>query len=117
MKERPLVLVGKTIRYQTTCGGLYITLNRDDKGELQEICLTLGKSGNCITGFLEFIGILLSIIFQMDLPTEEKIKTLQRHAQGISCGEVFIIDGKKYKSCLDLIGEVCINELKSQKKK
>ncbi len=117
MRTRAPVLLGKTISYATTCGNLFVTLNRSEKGELEEIRLTMGKSGHCVRGFLELVGILFSIIFQMDISTDEKIDILKKHSLGISCGEKFKIDDTTYTSCLDLIAQVCLEELKVEKKK
>ena len=113
-KVRPSVLTGKTLKAKTNCGSLFVTLNEMD-GELGEIRLNLGKTGSCIRGMLELVGILYSIILQMDIPKDEKIKLFKKHCLSISCGNPFVIGEEKYTSCLDYIGRKCLEELKDGK--
>jgi len=110
-KIRPPVLSGKTLKAKTQCGSLFVTLNEMD-GDLGEIRLNLGKSGSCARAILELIGILYSIILQMDVPKDEKVKLFKKHCLGISCGNPFMIGEDKYTSCLDYIGKKCLEELK-----
>ena len=110
MKKRPEVLNGRTLKAKTLCGSLFLTLN-EDEGELTEVRINLGKSGNCVRGLLELIGILYSIILQSDIPQEAKIKALKKHALGINCGNPFSINGTSYTSCIDWIGQKCIEML------
>ena len=62
MKKRPPVLSGKTVKVKSGCGSLYITMNKDEEGNLFEIKLTLGKAGSCINTMLYREAILWSII-------------------------------------------------------
>ena len=114
-KQRPDVLNGKTSQYSTNCGKVYLTLN-DIDDQLGEIRITLGKSGHCQECMLTFIGILLSMILQSDYEKPELVKLFRKHGLGISCGEPFIIKGEKYKSCLDLVSQKCIEELNKEVK-
>jgi len=110
-KERPDVIDGKSPRFQTPCGRLYITLNNIE-GQLGEVEIKLGKAGNCQGVMLTFIGTLLSIILQEDYTKQELYNKLERHGLGISCGQKFFCKGAEYKSCLDLIIQKCMEELK-----
>jgi ribonucleoside-diphosphate reductase alpha chain len=110
-KKRPDILTGKTLKAKTECGSLFVTLNEMD-GELGEVRLNLGKSGGCVRSLLELVGILYSIILQMDIPKEDKIKLFKKHCLSISCGNPFMIGEEKYTSCLDYIGRKCLEELK-----
>jgi len=114
-KERPDVVSGKTPTYSTGCGKLYLTLN-DINNQLGEVRISLGKTGNCQSGMLNFIGILLSIILQGDYEKDELKEIFKKHGITIHCGEPFIIKGEKYKSCLDLVSQKCIEELNKEVK-
>jgi hypothetical protein len=114
-KKRPDVLTGHTTKFKTGCSSLFITHNNLDD-ELFELRLNLGKSGSCVRGMLELIGILYSTILQMDIDKVDKIKILKKHSQGISCGSPFTIGDKTYVSCLDLIAQETIKELENGNK-
>ena len=115
-KKRPDVLHGKTLENKTSCGKLFITLNELD-GELGEMRLTMGKSGTCVRAMLELIGILYSVILQIEgIDKEDKLSLLKKHCQGVSCGNKFSIGKESYDSCLDLIGRVCIDEMQKEVK-
>ena len=115
-RRRPDVLQGKTHSYTTSCGKIFITLNELD-GELGEMRLTLGKSGTCVRAMLELIGILYSVILQIEgIDKEDKLSLLKKHCQGVSCGNKFSIGKENYDSCLDLIGRVCIDEMSKEVK-
>jgi len=111
-KKRPDVLKGKTYKVRTDCGSFYLTVNELD-GELFEIKMELGKSGNCIKNMLHLIGILYSILVQMGVDKKILIKTIKRHCLGVSCGSPFMDKGKTYKSCLDWAGQMILKELKA----
>lgn len=111
MKRRPDTYHGKTVRVKTNCGSVYITLNKDVEGELREVRITIGKSGYCARGMLEFISILLSIYLHSDVDIAEKLRVIKRHADGVNCGEKFEYNGEQYLSCLDLVANFCIDEL------
>ena len=114
-KERPDVVNGKTPRFQTNCGKLYITLNKIDE-ELGEVKIELGKSGHCQKTLLTFIGVLLSKLLQTEITQEELHKFLKKNGVEANCGQHFIIKGAKYFSCLDLISRNCIDELNKEEK-
>jgi ribonucleoside-diphosphate reductase alpha chain len=110
-KKRPPVLNGKTIKTKTECGALYVTLNKDDNGELYETRFVLGKAGTCQNAMFNTLGVLFSILIQQGIPKDKLIRTLKKHMKGINCGTPFMRDDKKYQSCLDLIGVLISEEL------
>ena len=65
MKNRPEVIHGKTIKFKTNCGNMYVTLNTIDK-VLGEIRIQLGKAGTCQYLLLKSLGIYMSLAFQND---------------------------------------------------
>jgi len=114
MKERGEVLKGKTLKIPTSCGNVYLTMNMLDK-ELGEIRIILGKSGNCATSLLERVSVFISSLLQHKETTADKIKLFQKHCKGTTCGNAFMYKGKKYLSCLDVVGELCVKSLKRKK--
>ena len=114
-KIRPMILSGKTIKVKTECGGLFITLNHDE-GELFEVRLNMGKSGNCLRALLEMLGICFSIMLQSGIPKEKLIKTLKKNYEGVVCSNPFTYEGKPNSSCMDAIAKLIIKELSNEKK-
>lgn len=114
-KKRPAVLKGKTTKTKTECGAMYITLNKDDNDELYETRFVLGKAGTCQNAMFNTLGVLFSILIQQGIPKDKLIRTLKKHMKGINCGTPFMHDGKKYMSCLDLIGVSVSDELEQNK--
>jgi len=113
-QKRPQVLSGKTIKTKTNCGALYITLN-NEKDELYETRFVLGKAGTCQNAMLNTLGVLFSILIQRGVDKDKLVRTLKKHFKGINCGTPFMYDGKKYQSCLDLIGVSIADELEQTK--
>lgn len=62
---------GPTIRYQTNCGWVYITVNSDDNGRIVEVFARMGKTGGCSGAFLESIGRTISIALQCGVDPKE----------------------------------------------
>ncbi len=111
-KIRPDELSGKTIRARTECGSLFLLLNPHE-GELFEVDITLGKSGNCVRGLLNYIARDLSDKLQKE-DKETVKKFILEHAVEVSCGCPFIHKGDNYKSCLDFVGKKIIEELEKE---
>lgn len=106
-KERPKVLPGKTIKKQTGCGNLYVTLNKLD-GKLFEIVLpSLGKAGGCATCQNEALTRAITLGLRYGIPKEEYIEELE----GIKCPSphMFPIE-ERILSCPDAIARVLREE-------
>jgi len=100
--KRPPLLHGCTVRAETGCGHLYITINHDepDNGPI-EIFLSLGKSGSCAKAELEAISRLVSIGLQGGLPISRIVKQLS----GIQCPATVWQHGLHMLSCADAIAK------------
>lgn len=62
--QRPAHLTGSTSRLNTSMGTLYLTLNRDDAGNVREVFVNVGKAGSDVMAMGEAIGRLVSLALQ-----------------------------------------------------
>jgi ribonucleoside-diphosphate reductase alpha chain len=117
MRKRPDVLRGKTVKSKSGCGSCYITLNKDDEGNLFEIKLTLGKAGSCINTMLYREAILWSYICQLGATKDDILKLIKKHWMGISCDNSQKLEDGRMTSCGDVIGRAILEELQDEKEK
>jgi len=101
-RPRPSVTRGKTIRMETGCGHLYVTINEDDDG-LVELFATMGKAGGCAASQIEAISRLISLSLRANINPDSIIKQLK----GIRCPNPSPIlkEGKRNFSCADSIAK------------
>lgn len=99
-RERPPALKGKTIRMETGCGPLYVTINEDEYG-LFEVFNTMGKAGGCVASQTEAIGRLISLALRSGVSTEAIIKQLI----GISCHKPYGFGAQRILSCADAVAK------------
>jgi ribonucleoside-diphosphate reductase alpha chain len=97
-KKRPRALKGRTVKMETGCGTLYVTINEDEDGFF-ELFNTMGKAGGCAASQSEAIGRLVSLAWRSRVSTEEIIKQLS----GISCHKQVGLGENKILSCADAI--------------
>lgn len=107
--KRPKVTRGPTERVNTSCGYVYITPNRDDKGNLVEVFVKLGKAGSCAVAQLEAITRSISLGLKFGIPVEEYIGEFK----GIKCPSSSWENGDQILSCADAIAKVLENENRS----
>lgn len=100
-KDRPAVLVGKTIKMQTGCGKMYVTVNQDEKGNVIEVFTNIGKAGGCATSQCEAIGRLITLNLKANHNTTDIIKQLK----GISCHMKIGFGDNQVLSCADAVGK------------
>jgi len=123
-KKRPETLKGKTRLIRTGCRNLYITLNKDEKGDpfecfgklgkyvlrfrhcispedLFECFAKLGKGGGCAACQNEAVSLLASLALRFGIPPEEIVTNIK----GISCPHPYGDDDKKILSCADAIAK------------
>jgi len=115
-RKRPPVLKGNTYKLRTDCGNLFLRVNKDG-GDVIEIMAQMGKSGNCANAWLEALCLVWSEAFKFEGITIDEKKDLAKQIIGIHCPSVFMFEGKKYKSCLDLVGQKILEELEAGEKK
>jgi ribonucleoside-diphosphate reductase alpha chain len=112
-RKRPLTTIGKTIKIETGCGHLYVTINEDEFG-LVELFATIGKAGGCASSQIEAISRLISLALRSHIDPYSIIKQLK----GIRCPNptIFPSENGKTLSCADGIAkaiEIYLNEKNS----
>ncbi len=100
-RKRPELVRGATLRMETGCGNLYVTINEDEKGSLFEVFTHMGKAGGCAASQSEAIGRLVSLALRSNIEPEEIIKQLK----GISCHQPAWHNGGRILSCSDAIAK------------
>ncbi len=99
-KKRPKVLSGKSIRMETGCGTLYVSINSDENGPF-EVFNNMGKAGGCAASQNEAVGRLVSLAWRSGIKTSEIVKQLR----GISCHRPYGFGPNKVLSCADAIAQ------------
>ncbi|GJM22154.1 MAG: hypothetical protein DHS20C15_20690 [Planctomycetota bacterium] len=100
-RARPAVTVGHTVRMNTGCGHLYVTVNEGSDGRPFELFNHMGKAGGCAASQNEAIGRLISYALRCGAKLEPLIKQLK----GISCHRPAWGEDGKISSCSDAIGK------------
>jgi ribonucleoside-diphosphate reductase alpha chain len=99
-KSRPKILTGKSLKMETGCGTLYVTINADESGPM-ELFNTMGKAGGCAASQSEAIGRLVSLAWRSGIKPEKIIRQLR----GISCHRPHGFGPNKNLSCADAIAK------------
>lgn len=100
-KERPAILIGKTIEVTTGCGKMYVTINQDQEGKVFEVFTSIGKAGGCAQSQSEAIGRLISLNLRTGVEPDFIIKQLK----GISCHMQYGFGQRRILSCADAVGK------------
>lgn len=81
LDKRPSDLDGKTIRVDTACGNMYVTINSTVKKPIFEVFAVSGKSGSCSAAVVDALTKTISIALRSGVDPEVVIN----HITGISC--------------------------------
>lgn len=100
-RKRPDVTLGHTVRMNTGCGNLYVTINETEDGEPFELFNHMGKAGGCAASQNEAIGRLISYALRCGAEIEPLVKQLK----GIACHRPAWGPDGKISSCADAIGK------------
>lgn len=97
---RPKVTTGITVKVNSGCGNMYITINFNN-GKIIEVFATVGKSGGCAYSQLEAITRVITLGFKYDIPINEFIDQLKE----ISCPSTAADEIGKVSSCADAVAK------------
>lgn len=98
---RPEVTNGITQKFKTGCGNLYVTVNKDEDGNICEVFTNTGRAGGCPSQS-EATARLVSIALRSGVSTKEIVSQLK----GIRCASTIRQKGLKVLSCPDAIGRL-----------
>lgn len=113
MKNRPKTMLGCTVRIKTACGDLFVTINRDEEGNLFELFCTMGKAGGCESALTETISRLVSLGLRSNIP----VKAIVKQMVEIKCGKPYGTGDRQIDSCMDGIAKQLTLADKEVKKK
>ncbi|WP_093393537.1 LAGLIDADG family homing endonuclease [Thermodesulforhabdus norvegica] len=107
-RPRPQITRGVTIRMNTGCGKLYVTINEDEYG-ICEVFAQMGKAGGCAYSQIEATGRLISLALRSGVRVDSIIKQLM----GIRCPSPVWQNGDQIVSCSDAIARALKEYTKS----
>ncbi|PIW58909.1 MAG: ribonucleotide-diphosphate reductase subunit alpha, partial [Candidatus Omnitrophica bacterium CG12_big_fil_rev_8_21_14_0_65_50_5] len=107
-RPRPQVMAGASIKMNTGCGSLYVTINHDEHQEPFELFTQMGKAGGCASSQLEAIGRLVSLALRSGVEPHE----IANQLRGIRCPAPSWDNGAKVLSCADAISQAVEKRLK-----
>jgi ribonucleoside-diphosphate reductase alpha chain len=101
-------LKGSTHRINTGCGNLYVTINKDDDGNVFEVFTQIGKAGGCAASQSEAIGRLVSLSIRADVAVTSIIEQLK----GIRCHNPVLLGTGEVLSCADAVAKALEDNIK-----
>ncbi|MHB1361608.1 MAG: vitamin B12-dependent ribonucleotide reductase [Thermoleophilia bacterium] len=102
-RPRPEVTRGETIKVNTGCGSLYVTINEDDHG-LCEVFSSMGRAGACKAAQSEAVSRLISLALRSGVDTAAILKSIK----GIRCPSPALGGAA---SCPDAIARAVIDRM------
>ncbi len=101
IEERPYLMQGTTLKMPTSQGNMYLVINKNDSGQIKEVFIDMGRSGEIEKSYTEAIGRLVSIYLQSGGSVDRVIKTLK----GIKGGESVWFNGIQIYSIPDAVAK------------
>ena len=103
--KRPEEVPSRTIRVETVCGHIYVTVAHLDN-KIFEVFVSIGGIGTCEYAQLSALTVAITMGIRHGVPVSTYIKKLR----GIQCLKPTFTNGKKYMSCADAIAQVLEQE-------
>ncbi len=100
-RPRPKVTNGVTMKMETGCGDLYVTINKDNNGLPFEIFNQMGKAGGCASSQSEAIGRMVSLALRSNIDPTKVINQLK----GICCHQPRGFGEGRVTSCADAVAQ------------
>ncbi len=100
-EERPFLLQGMTVKIPTSQGKMYLTINKDKTGNVKEIFIDMGRSGELEKSFTEALGRIISIYLQ----SGGDVNRITRTLKGIKGGSSIWFNGIQIFSIPDGIAK------------
>jgi len=107
-RNRPKILPSDTTKVVYGCGKLYITRTYDSAGEVFEVFVDMGHTGQCAIAQVEAITRCVSTGLRRGIPVQEYITQLR----DIKCPNPTVYDHVEIKSCADAIAKLLAGEIK-----
>jgi len=102
-RERPVITSGITVKVETGCGKLYVTINEDDYGPC-EVFASMGKAGGCAAAQIDAQARLISMALRSNVDPYSIVKQLK----GLRCPSPSLLPqkGGRVLSCSDALAKV-----------
>lgn len=109
---RPKITKGPTIRKETGCGNLYVTINTDGNGSgpIEVIC-RIGKNGGCTQCQSEALTRAITIGLKYGVPLVEFVEELKE----LRCAAPTWSQGEQILSCPDALAQALREYLEDYK--
>lgn len=104
-RRLPKKLNSVTIKETVGCGSLYVTLNKDARGDPRQVVAHLGKGGDCARVMLEAICRCINIGLDRHIPLGEYIRGLEM----MRCPKP-VVGEKHITSCPDCVAKILKEE-------
>ena len=105
--KRDKTMHGRTHKYVTGCGNVYVTVNSDN-GRPVELFIRCGKAGGCAMAFMEALARTISVALRCGVDTEE----ILGQYVGIECPGYIVSGGETVASCPSAVAMALKPELK-----
>ena len=108
LKPRPSVLNGRTHKVMTPLGKAFVSINEDEKGNIFEIFINVGRAGSDVTADAEAIGRLISLTFRIpsDYSSDQIAQKVISQLRGIGGSSSTGFGADRVRSLADAVAKV-----------
>lgn len=110
--ERPMILRGRTYKINTPVGEAFVTINRDERDQLFEVFVTIGKAGMHTSADAEALGRMISLVLRTSRPNSQILtKKIVAQLKGIGGSSQIGFGKERVMSLADAIAKALAEEL------